>query len=141
MRLALLTAIVLTTGLLLAGSASASTVCVVGGVATFAAGDVASGACSGQPSTASETNQLTIDAYPGGDIVFTDPGSTVSDGDGAGGCTAAGNTGTCPGVSTYRFELGAGDDTAVVHSFAGTGVSTGGPGNDTLTGGALADNF
>jgi hypothetical protein len=59
------------------------------------------------------------------------------DADGPGGCTASGNTGTCPGASGFRFDLGDGEDSASVGAAANGGaVSTGGAENDSLDGGA-----
>lgn len=139
MRPSILLAIVLTI-LAAAAPASAGTVCQVGGVATFAAGDVGA-ECPGGANGASEVNSLSVSTDSSGDIVFTDT-QPISDGDGPGGCTASGTTGTCPGALTYVFDLGAGDDSASIGAVAsGGGTSTGGDGADTLTGGPLADTL
>lgn len=139
MRLPILLAILLTTGLAAAAPASAATACETGGVATFAAGDVA--ANCGQPTTASEINALTVTTDSSGAIVFSDANNPISDGDGPGGCSVSGNTATCPGALGYSFDLGAGDDSATVGTVAAAGPSTGGAGADRLTGGPLADQL
>src|SRR3954468_9285271 len=137
MRLSILLAIGLTTLLVAAAPASAGTVCASGPTATFAAGDVES-LCGGA-SVAGETNKLTVAGDGAGNVVFTDT-SPIADGDGAGGCTASGNTASCPGTG-YVFDLGGGDDSATVGSVASSGPSTGGLGKDTLTGGPLSDQL
>src|SRR4051794_5072614 len=137
MRLSILLAIGLTTALVVAAPASAGTVCVSGTTATFVASDVAAG-CGGA-NGAGETNKLTVAADGSGNVVFTDT-NPVTDGDGPGGCTASGNTGTCPATG-YVFNLGDGDDSAAVGSVASAGPSTGGAGKDTLTGGPFADQL
>jgi Ca2+-binding RTX toxin-like protein len=139
MRLSILLATALTIALVCAAPASAGSVCNQGSVATFAAADTT--ACPGAPS-AGETNAVTVSVNGAGDIVFTDPNNAVDDADGPGGCTASGNTGTCPGTSAFRFDLGDGNDTATVGAVTGDLVaSTGGAGNDHLIGGALGDNL
>ncbi len=141
MRLAIWVAIVLTTCLVaLAPAASAGTVCEAGGVATFEASDVAAGCPAGTNDT-SEINSLTVTTNAFGAVVFTDV-HLVSDGDGAGGCTAAGNTGTCPGpVAGITFDLGDGNDNAAVNAALPVSAGNGGAGNDHLTGGPLADTL
>jgi Ca2+-binding RTX toxin-like protein len=138
MRLSLLFATALTIALVWAAPASAGTVCNIAGIATFAAADVGANCPSGANSP-SEVNSLSVSTNPAGDIVFTDANAAMTDGDGAGGCSVSGNTGTCPGTTGFVFNLGAGDDTAAVGAVASGGISTGGPGADHLQGGPLAD--
>src|SRR5918912_849454 len=101
-----------------AAPASAATVCEVGGVATFAAADVAS-AC-GPASGASEVNTLSVTTNSAGDIVFTDT-NAITDGDPGTGCTVSAKTATCPGALAYVFDLGAGNDSATVGAVASGG--------------------
>jgi Ca2+-binding RTX toxin-like protein len=138
MRLSISLALALTTALLAAAPASAGHVCVVGGQATFAANDMA--ATCGAPAGPSEVNSLSVGTNAAGDIVFTDT-NPISDADGPGGCTASGNSATCPRGAGYAFSLGDGADTAVVGTVPAAGVSSGGAGADTLTGGPAADNL
>jgi Ca2+-binding RTX toxin-like protein len=139
MRLPISLAVLLTIALVAAAPASAGTVCASGGVARFAAADVAS-ECAGSTNGASEVNALTVGTNAGGDIVFTDANHPILDGDGAGGCSVAANTATCPGATVYQFDLGGGDDSAAVGAVPNGGlVSTGGDGADHLTGGPLND--
>jgi Ca2+-binding RTX toxin-like protein len=139
MRLSILFATALTIALVCAAPASAASVCNQGGVATFAAADTTR--CGGAPG-ASETNALTVSVNGAGAIVFTDPNNPVSDADGPGGCTASGNTGTCPGTIAMLFDLGDGNDSAAVGAVASDVTpSTGGGGNDHLTGGPFGDNL
>jgi hypothetical protein len=140
MRLSILCATALTIALVWAAPASAGTVCNLGGVATFAAADVGA-TCPAGSNTPSEVNALSVSTNAAGDIVFTDPNAAITDGDGPGGCSASGNTGTCPATTGYVFDLGAGDDSATVGSVASRGLSTGGPGADHLQGGPLADSL
>jgi Ca2+-binding RTX toxin-like protein len=141
MRLSILLAISLTTALASAAPASAGSVCNVGGVATFAAADVAS-SCPVGAAGAGELNSLTVSTDAAGDIVFTDANNAVTDADGPGGCTASGNAGTCPGTLAFRFDLGSGDDSARIGAVANGGaMSTGGAGNDHLVGGPLGDSL
>jgi Ca2+-binding RTX toxin-like protein len=138
MRLSILLATTLTIALVWAAPASAGTVCVVGTVATFAGGDVAS-ICPGQANGPGEINSLKVSANPAGDIVFTDT-SPITDGDGPAGCTTSDKTATCPGALAYTFNLGDQDDSATIGTVANGGLaSTGGDGKDHLAGGALAD--
>jgi hypothetical protein len=140
MRLSILFAICLTTTLAWAAPASAGTVCLDGGIATFRAADLGA-ACPAGVDGPGELNALTVSVNSAGDVVFTDS-APVSDGDGSGGCTASGNTGTCPGAVGFSFDLGDGDDSATVGAVANGGrISTGGDGKDTLIGGPLADNL
>src|SRR3954454_2017806 len=126
MRLPISLALLLTLALVAAAPASAGTVCSSGGVATFAAADVAD-MCPAGTATASEVNALSVGTTAGGDIVFTDANHAIADGDGAGGCTVSGNSATCPGASVYKFDLGGGDDSATVGAVPNGGlVSTGG---------------
>ena len=139
MRLSILLAIVLTTGLVAAAPASAGSVCLNAGEAVFLAADVASG-CPGGANGAGEVNALTVSTNAAGDVVFTDANQDITDQDGPGGCSASGKTATCPGALGASFDLGDGADTATIGAVASGGVaSTGGPGADHLTGGALAD--
>src|SRR5436190_2320327 len=139
MRLSILLATALAVALVWAAPASAATVCDSGNVATFLAADVAAG-CPGGADNPSETNALTVSVNPAGDIVFTDVNDVISDGDGPGGCSASGNSATCPGTLGFRFDLGAGDDRATVGAVANGGLtSTAGAGNDRLAGGPLGD--
>src|SRR4051812_26607270 len=101
MRLSILFALALTTALVWAVPASAGTVCMDGGVATFLAADVGAG-CPGGANGPGELNALSVSVNPAGDVVFTDS-APVTDGDGPGGCSASGNTGTCPGALGFRF--------------------------------------
>ena len=143
MRLSIVFAIALTIALVGAAPASAGSVCIdVTGTPAFYAADVAAG-CPGGANGASEVNTLSVSSNAAGDVVFTDAGNPVADGDGAGGCTVSGNTGTCPaGGFGYSFNLGAGNDTASVGTLAaGLLSSSGGDGADHLTGGPLADNL
>jgi Ca2+-binding RTX toxin-like protein len=140
-RLSFVFAIALTTVLAWAAPASAGTVCDIAGVATYLAADQAAG-CPGGASGASEVNSLSVSVGPGGDIVFTDAGPEITDGDGPGGCTASGHSATCPGALSYRFDLGDGDDSATVGAVANGGsLSTGGGGDDHLAGGPLGDQL
>jgi Ca2+-binding RTX toxin-like protein len=139
MRLSILLATLLTIGLLAAAPASAGTACSIGNVATFLASDVAAG-CPGGANNPSEVNSLAVATNGAGDIVFTDANQAIVDGDGPGGCSVSGKTATCPGVLSYTFNLGAGDDSATVGAVANGGaLSTGGDGNDELHGGPLGD--
>src|SRR3954469_10493529 len=101
-RLSILLATLLTIGLISATPASAGSVCAVGDVATFVAADAASG-CPGGADAPSEINALTVSANSAGAIVFTD-NSAITDQDGPGGCSASGNTATCPGTLSYQFN-------------------------------------
>ena len=140
MRLSIIFALALTTALVWAVPASAGTVCMNGGSATFLAADVAVG-CPGGANGPGELNALAVSVNSAGDIVFTDS-APITDGDGPTGCSASGNTATCPGALGYHFDLGDGDDTATVGAVANGGqTSTGGDGKDTLTGGPLGDNL
>src|SRR4051794_25880689 len=97
MRLSILFATVLTIGLIAAAPASAGTVCSIAGTATFLAADVASG-CPTGVNNSSEVNVLSVSADASGNVVFTDlTQNPIVDGDGAGGCTVSGSSGTCPG--------------------------------------------
>src|SRR3954469_7934921 len=139
MRLSILLATALAVALVWAAPASAATVCDSGNVATFLAADVAVG-CTGGAANPSETNALSVSVDPAGNIVFTDANNVISDGDGPGGCSASGNSATCPGSLAFRFDLGAGEDRATVGAVANGGLaSTGGAGNDRLAGGPLGD--
>ena len=113
-----------------------------------------------------EANNLTVD-FAGNEVIFNDV-VPVTDGDGAGGCTASGNQGRCPlgadlpgqvSVSAFlddlddRFQvtpavptdffIGAegedGNDTLIGHD--GRNDLEGGAGNDTLDGRAGDDNL
>ncbi|HEX6711878.1 MAG TPA: calcium-binding protein [Thermoleophilaceae bacterium] len=137
MRLSIVCAIVLTSGLIAAAPASAGTACSVASIAVFAASDVAA-ACPGGVAGSSEINNLTVTTNTAGDVVFTDS-SPIADGDGAGGCTTGGNTATCPGV-LFSFDLGDGDDSANAAGAAKSSVlSTGGAGKDHLVGTPVLD--
>src|SRR4051794_1412919 len=139
MRLSILLATALAVALVWAAPASAATVCDSGNVATFLAAGVAVG-WTGGAATPSETNALSVSVAPAGNIVFTDANNVISDGDGPGGCSASGNSATCPGTLGFRFDLGAGDDRATVGVVANGGLtSTGGAGNDRPAGGPLGD--
>src|SRR3954467_462862 len=140
MRLSTSLALALTIALVWAVPASAGTVCMDGGTATLLAADVGSG-CPGGANNPGELNALTVSVNSAGDVVFTDS-APVTDGDGPAGCSASGNTGTCPGAFGFRFDLGDGDDSATVGAIANGGAtSTGGDGKDALTGGPLGDNL
>jgi Ca2+-binding RTX toxin-like protein len=140
-RFSFVFATVLTTALVWVAPASAGTVCNVAGVATFLAADEAAG-CPGGTAATSEVNTLSVSVNGAGDIVFTDAGSSITDGDGPGGCSASGDTGTCPGALSFRFDLGAGPDSATVGAVANGGsISTGGAGDDHLAGGPLGDQL
>src|SRR3954447_11576202 len=139
MRLSILLVLVLATGLVATSSASAASVCLDAGVATFAAADVGSD-CPGGTNGASEVNVLPVSANAGGDIVFSDANQPITDVDGPGGCSVTGGTATCPGALGFRFDLGGGGDSATVGAVANGGlVSTGGAGDDHLVGGPLGD--
>lgn len=138
MRLAAAMAAALTMGLAAAGPASAGTACKVGTTAVFAAADVVSASgCTGADA-AGETNALGVTVNAAGDVVFTDA-QPIADGDGAGGCAVSGNTAVCPGATGYRYDLGAGGDSASAGTVRSEGQSTGGAGNDTLAGGPGLD--
>src|SRR3954447_14967163 len=138
MRLSTSLALALTIALVWAVPASAGTVCMNGGTATFLAADVGTG-CPGGANNPGELNALTVSVNPAGDVVFTDS-APMTDGDGPGGCSASGNTGTCPGAFGFRFDLGDGDDSATIGAVANGGAtSTGGDGKDHLVGGPLGD--
>jgi Ca2+-binding RTX toxin-like protein len=140
MRLSIIFALALTTALVWVAPASAGSVCMIGGSATFLAADVGTG-CPGGANNPGELNALTVSVNSAGDVVFTDS-APITDGDGPGGCSASGNTGTCPGAFGFRFDLGDGDDSATVGAIANGGAtSTGGDGKDHLTGGPLGDNL
>src|SRR4051794_30153645 len=113
MRLSIVLAIVLTTGLLAAGPASAGSVCEVGGIATFAASDVAA-TCPSGANPASEVNVLSVSTNAAGDIVFSDPNQPIADADGPSGCSVSGTTATCPGATAFTFDLGGSDDSATI---------------------------
>src|SRR3954447_17466469 len=138
MRLTISLALALTIALLAAAPASAGQVCVVLGQATFVANDLA--ATCGAPNGASEVNSLTVGTNAAGDIVFTDT-NPITDADGPGGCTASGNSATCPRGGGYSFSLGDGADNAVIETAPAAGVSSGGGDADALTGGPSADNL
>src|SRR3954468_18193041 len=138
MRLSLLFATALTIALVWAAPASAGTVCNIAGIATFAAADVGA-SCPGGANNPSEVNSLSVSRNAAGDTVFTDANAPMTDGDGPGGCSVSGNTGTCPGTTGFVFDLGAGDDTATVGAVLSDGMSTGGAGADHLQGGPLGD--
>jgi Ca2+-binding RTX toxin-like protein len=136
MRLSIFVAIFVTIALASAVPASAGSVCNVGGVATFAAADVAA-TCPGGANASRELNALTVATDAAGRIVFRDANNPISDG---GGCTVSGNSATCAGTVAYRFDLGAGDDSATVGAVASAGnPSTGGDGRDHLVGGPFVD--
>src|SRR3954452_19081534 len=136
MRLSILFAIALTIGLIATAPASAASVCNVGNTAVFVADDVAAG-CPGGVDGASEVNAVSVSANGAGAIVFTDA-NPVTDGDGPGGCAVSGNTATCPAALAYSFNLGGGDDSAVIGAVANAGAgSTGGDGHDHLPGAPL----
>jgi hypothetical protein len=98
---------------------------------------------------AGEVNTLTL-TQSAGQVILTDTQTPPTDGDGAGGCTVAGNVATCPpGAGQVIVLSGNGADTITVDasltiaSFidAGDGKDTlvGGPGNDVLFGGGDDD--
>src|SRR4051794_11272239 len=136
MRLPISFAIFVTIALASAVPASAGSVCNVGGVATFAAADVAA-ACPGGANGSSELNALTVTTDAAGHIIFSDANNPIADADRPGdGCTVSGNRATCAGALAFRFDLGAGDDAATVGAVAGGGiVSAGGGGRDHPGGG------
>jgi Ca2+-binding RTX toxin-like protein len=139
MRLSILLALVLATGLVATSSASAASVCLDAGVATFAAADVGS-ECPGGTNGASEVNVLTVSANATGDVVFSDANQAITDADGPGGCSVSAGTATCPGALGFRFDLGGGGDSATVGAVANGGLmSTAGAGDDHLVGGPLGD--
>ena len=138
MRLSISLALALTIALLAAGPASAGQVCMTGTTATFAAEDVAS--LCGAPNGPSEVNSVTVSTNGAGDIVFTDT-IAITDADGAGGCSVAGTTATCPGAASYTFDLGDGADKASTATALTALPATGGDGADTLAGGSGADNL
>src|SRR3954469_1173276 len=132
MRLSILLATAFAVAFLWAAPAPAPTFWDSGNVPPFLPADVAAG-CPGGADNPSDTNALTVSVNPAGDIVFTDANNVISDGDGPGGCSASGNSATCPGTLGFRFDLGAGDDRATVGVVANGGLtSTGGAGNDRL---------
>src|SRR3954468_2398990 len=141
MRLSIFLAMFVTIALASAVPASAGSVCSVGGVATFAAADVAA-TCPGGANGSSELNAVTVATDAGGRIVFSDANNPIADADRPGpvGCTVSGNTATCAGALAFRFDLGAGDDSATVDAVASGGnPSTGGDGRDRLVGGPFVD--
>src|SRR3954454_11791347 len=141
MRLSIFFAIVLTTGLVAAGPASAGSVCEAGGNAIFVAADAAA-ACPGGANAGSEVNNLTVSTNAAGDIVFSDANQAITDQDGPTGCSVSGNTATCPGVLGFAFDLGGGDDTATIGAVANGGTTSfGGAGADHLVGGPLDDHL
>src|SRR3954466_111436 len=113
MRLSILLVTAFLVAFVWAAPASAASACSVGGVATFAAGDVGAN-CPGGANGASEANALSVTTNGAGQIVFTDAKNPVTDADGPAGCSASGNTATCPGGAGFSFDLGAGDDTGTV---------------------------
>jgi Ca2+-binding RTX toxin-like protein len=121
--------------LALAAPASAGTVCKVGTTAVFEASDVVS-SCSGAAGTG-EVNHLTVGVDASGNVTFSDA-SAIADG---GGCTVNGSSAVCPGTTTYRFDVGDGNDTATVGAVASAGTSTGGAGDDVLHGGPFPDTL
>src|SRR3954467_4895183 len=138
MRLSILLATALTIALVAAAPANAGSACITpGGTAFFAAADVG---CPGGATGPGGVNALSVSVNSAGAIVFTDANNAVTDADGPGGCSVSGNTATCPGALSYRFDLGDGDDSATVGAVANGGAaSTGGDGRDHLVGGPLGD--
>jgi hypothetical protein len=132
MRLSIFLALGLTIALVAAVPASAGTVCSAGGVSYFYAGDVAAG-CAGGVNGPGEVNNLTVGTGAGGKVTFADT-NPITDGDGGGGCDVTGNTAICP-AEPFTFDLGDQNDKATIGAAASAGTSTGGDGNDQLTGG------
>ena len=85
-----------------------------------------------------EVNNLTV-SLSGTDYVLTDSGATVVAGP---GCTAAGNTATCPGTGIIGLTL-SGDDGAdsLTNSTSTPSTFSGGDGNDSLEGGSGNDTL
>ena len=82
--------------------------------------------------TPGEVNNLTV-SLSGTDYVLTDAGATVEAGP---GCTASGNTGTCPGTGIIGITVSGGDGadslTNSTNSAATPSTLSGGDGNDSL---------
>ena len=85
-----------------------------------------------------EVNNLTV-SLSGTDYVLTDSGATVVAGP---GCTAAGNSATCPGTCIIGLTL-SGDDGAdsLTNSTSTPSTFSGGDGNDSLEGGSGNDTL
>ena len=91
--------------------------------------------------TPGEVNNLTV-SLSGTDYVLTDAGATVEAGP---GCTASGNTGTCPGTGIIGITVSGGDGadslTNSTNSAATPSTLSGGDGNDSLAGGPANDTL
>src|SRR3954468_5383871 len=96
-----------------------------------------------------EANNITV-TYASGAFTITENGAgiTVNDGDGAGGCTVAGNVATCPGTDAagnftddVNADLGDLADTANASSLGASVDFDGGADGDNLTGGAGNDSL
>src|SRR5688500_15813706 len=113
--------------------------------ASASAATIGTGTYSGEPG---EVNNVTVTVDPvTNELIFTDTGNNagaaivVTDVDGGGNCTAAGNVARCPGFfdpNVFGADL---HDTLVLSTGVDDGVLGGGDGDDTLTGGAGDDNL
>ena len=85
-----------------------------------------------------EVNNLTV-SLPGTDYVLTDPGATVDAGP---GCTASGNTATCPGTGIIGITVSGGDGAdSLTNTTSTPSTLSGGDGNDSLEGGSGNDTL
>src|SRR4051794_21260282 len=114
---------------------------LVGAPATAQAADVSlSGATLAFTAGDNEPNNVTV-SLAGGTYTVADSGATVTPG---AGCSAAGaNAVTCPSAGVTTLTLDGRDLADTIAIGAGTAAATinGGEGDDTLTGGSLADTI
>ena len=113
-------------------------------LAAPAAANAASVALSGSTlrytAGALEGNEVAVE-ISGPNYLVTDTGVTaITDADGAGGCSVAGNEATCPTLGVTRVSVLTEDLVDTVTIGGGTSDTIdGGPGSDTLSGGAGND--